>query len=467
MLKRRSQFFKSALFLIDLLTVESVWLASFWLRFETDWVPLTKPRPPLEPYLWMSLPILAAFGLILPAFDLYRTRRISGYAAEVWDIARAASLGVLVVLGLTFFVRHVEFSRVVFAFFWAGAVVGLALSRRLARALLRLARRRGYNLRFALIVGAGTLGQEIARRVRRHPEFGIKLAGFLTRHPEKIGTELAGAPVLGLYDDLERVLKERPVDQVFFALPLRDQWRIEELFRPVVDGVYDVKVVPDLLHFMTLRGAAEMLDGMPVISMQHSPLAGWNSVAKRGLDLAFSLVVLTLTAPVLALIAVAIKLGSPGPVFFRQQRMGLDGRLFEMLKFRTMRTDAESESGPVWAVANDPRRTPLGRLLRSTSLDELPQFINVLRGDMSVVGPRPERPEFVAQFRKSVPKYMLRHMIKAGITGLAQVQGWRGNTSIEERIKCDLEYIENWSLLLDLKIMCVTVWRGFINRSAY
>jgi Undecaprenyl-phosphate glucose phosphotransferase len=343
----------------------------------------------------------------------------------------------------------------------------LVLARRLARALLRLARRRGYNLRFALIIGAGALGQEIARRLRQHPEFGIKIAGFLTRHPEKIGLELAGAPVLGLYDDLERVLKDRPVDQVFFALPLRDQWRIEELFRPVVDGVYDVKVVPDLLHFMTLRGAAEMLDGLPVISMQHSPLAGWNSVAKRGLDVAFSLLVLAATAPLLLLIALAIKLDSPGPVFFRQQRMGLDGKLFEMLKFRSMRADAEADSGPTWAVQDDPRRTPLGRLLRATSLDELPQFINVLRGEMSVVGPRPERPEFVAQFRKSVPKYMLRHMIKAGITGLAQVKGWRGNTSIEERIKCDLEYIENWSLLLDLKIMCVTLWRGFINRSAY
>ena len=467
MLKRNSQFFKSLVLISDLAVIGGAWLGAYLIRFHSGWVPVTKGSPDVEVYLWLTIPIMACFGLVLPLFDLYRPRRISTIASELWLILRATTLATLIVVAFSFFLRQYEFSRLVFGLFWLGAVVGLILSRALNRGLLRWARRRGYNLRYALIVGAGELGQEVARRLRERPEFGIKIAGFLTRHAHKVDQTIGGAPVLGLYEQLDQVLKERVVDQVLFALPLRDQWRLEELYKHVEDGVYDVKVVPDLMHFITLRGAAEMVDGMPVISVQNSPLFGWNTVLKRAMDVVFSAVILTATAPIMLIIALAVKLSSPGPVFHRQIRMGMDGCTFQMLKFRSMRVNAERDSGPVWTAENDPRRTALGVFLRRASLDELPQFLNVLRGEMSIVGPRPERPEFVAQFRKSVPKYMLRHMTKAGITGLAQVKGWRGNTSIEERIKCDLEYIEHWTLLLDLKIMWVTIWRGLIHRSAY
>lgn len=217
---------------------------------------------------------------------------------------------------------------------------------------------------------------------------------------------------------------------------------------------------------MTLRGGVEEFDGLPLISLQESPHYGWNLVGKRSLDIALSTVALLITGPLLLLVAAIIKLTSSGPVLYRQERMGLDGRTFQMLKFRSMRNDAEDDTGPVWAARDDERRTGIGALLRRTSLDELPQLVNVLKGEMSLVGPRPERPVFIEEFRKRIPRYMLRHKVKAGITGWAQVNGWRGDTSIEKRIECDLFYIENWSLFFDLRILWLSFWKGFIHRNA-
>ena len=229
----------------------------------------------------------------------------------------------------------------------------------------------------------------------------------------------------------------------------------------------EVKALPAMCEFVSLRAEAEMFEGLPLITLQGSPLYGWNLVIKRVLDVVGASAALVVFSPVLCAIAALVKLTSPGPVFFRQLRMGLDGQAFEMLKFRSMKLDAESETGPVWTQPNDDRRTPIGAFLRRTSLDELPQFWNVLRGEMSIVGPRPERPEFIARFRETLPQYMLRHKMKAGITGWAQINGWRGNTSLERRIEHDLYYIEHWSIWFDFKIMLLTVWRGFIHRHAY
>jgi Undecaprenyl-phosphate glucose phosphotransferase len=229
----------------------------------------------------------------------------------------------------------------------------------------------------------------------------------------------------------------------------------------------EIKVIPSFYEYVKLHAEAETFEGLPVITLQGSPLHGWNVVLKRGVDLAGAAVALTVLSPIMLCSAAFIKISSSGPVFYRQTRMGLDGRAFEMLKFRSMRVGAETESGPVWAKAGDDRRTLIGKLLRRTSLDELPQFWNVLKGEMSIVGPRPERPEFIQQFRHSIPQYMLRHKMKAGITGWAQVNGWRGNTSLEKRLEYDLYYIEHWSIWFDLKIMWLTLWKGFLHKHAY
>jgi Undecaprenyl-phosphate glucose phosphotransferase len=251
------------------------------------------------------------------------------------------------------------------------------------------------------------------------------------------------------------------------ALPHAEYARVGDVLRDIGDDPVAIHLVPDVFGLASLRGGMEEFEGVPLIHLRESPLHGWNRVLKRAFDLIIGGAVLVAVLPLMALIAIAVKLTSPGPVLLGQVRMGLDGREFRMLKFRTMRADAEADTGPVWAQADDPRRTRLGGMLRRFSLDELPQLFNVLRGEMSLVGPRPERPVFVEEFRRQVPGYMLRHKVKAGMTGWAQIHGWRGNTSLEKRIEYDLYYIERWSLAFDLTILVRTIWHGFANPHAY
>jgi Undecaprenyl-phosphate glucose phosphotransferase len=281
-----------------------------------------------------------------------------------------------------------------------------------------------------------------------------------------VGEKVEGREVLGGYAAVTQILAEHRADQLFVALPMEAHHELLKILNAIEGELVDVRVVPDVLQFVTLRSVVEELEGLPVVSLAQSPITGWSRIAKRGMDIVCATVGLLVLSPVLGLIAVAIRLGSPGPVLFRQERMGLDGRSFQMYKFRSMRDDAEAETGPVWASDGDCRRTGLGRLLRRFSLDELPQLWNVLRGEMSLVGPRPERPFFVHQFKTLIPQYMLRHKVKSGMTGWAQVNGLRGNTSLEKRIEYDLYYIQNWSIALDVKIVLLTAYRAWQHRYA-
>jgi Undecaprenyl-phosphate glucose phosphotransferase len=303
----------------------------------------------------------------------------------------------------------------------------------------------------------------VIERLRARPDTGIQVTGL-------IGDKREGAeavPWLGGYADLAALLAARPVDHVIVALAHEDAARLPGLLEAIGDEPVTIHVVPDLFRFTSLRGGIEEFEGVPFVHLRESPLHGWNAVAKRAFDVAFSAVLLAALAPLLLLLGLAVRLTSRGPALFRQERMGLDGQRFGMLKFRTMKVGAEEESGPVWAQAGDARRTAIGAFLRRFSLDELPQFVNVLRGEMSVVGPRPERPVFVERFRQTVPGYMLRHKVKSGLTGWAQIHGLRGNTSLERRIEYDLQYIERWSFWLDLKIIALTVVRVLFDRNAY
>jgi Undecaprenyl-phosphate glucose phosphotransferase len=275
-----------------------------------------------------------------------------------------------------------------------------------------------------------------------------------------------GVPVVGSYSALSTFLERTDIDQILVTLPLEDHHLRPEIMEQLKDSIVDIKVIPDLYQFASIGGAIEEFEGLPVISLQACPLDGINLFTKRALDLALATALLVLLSPFMLIIAMLVKLNSKGPVFYKQERVSFDGTRFKIIKFRTMQVDAEA-SGPGWTKPGDERVTLLGRILRSTSLDELPQLINVLRGDMSIVGPRPERPVFIQEFRQRVPRYMLRHKVPAGMTGWAQVHGWRGDTSIDKRIEYDLYYIENWSLLLDIKILCLTLFNGFRNRNAY
>jgi Undecaprenyl-phosphate glucose phosphotransferase len=410
------------------------------------------------------VPILFVWGVSFRAFDLYRPRRMGSHLAEVFDIAIANSLSVLILIGLTFFVRQFEYSRLVFLYFWVLNLVALGFSRMVFREGLRFFRKQGYNQRHCLIIGADKLGQRIAHSLSLHPEFGLKVHGYLTQQPKKMGQTFEGVAVIGLYGDLEKYAPA--LDIIFLCLPLEDQPVAEKMLGYLATTTAEVKVVPSIYEFITLRAEAEMFEGLPIITLQGSPLYGWNTILKRSSDVIGSVIALSLTLPVQGVIALLIKLTSPGPVFFKQERMGLDGKPFMMLKFRTMQLDHPGDT-VLLTPMDDPRVTPIGKVLRRMSLDELPQFWNVLKGDMSVVGPRPERSWVVEEVRKQIPLYMLKHKMKAGITGWAQVSGWRGDTSLEKRIEFDLYYIEHWSIWLDLKIMWLTIWQGFIHKHAY
>jgi Undecaprenyl-phosphate glucose phosphotransferase len=292
--------------------------------------------------------------------------------------------------------------------------------------------------------------------------------GFLADPPSP--PQVAGLPVLGGLEEATQLLQAHGVDQLYIALPLEQHAKLLGLIKSVSNECVDIKVVPDLVQYATIKAALEDLDGIPIISLNEVPLRGWNSMVKRLMDIAFgvTLLVLLTLIPVIPAIVLLIRLrGGQGPILYRQERMSLDGKTFQIYKFRTMVDQAERETGPVFASAEDPRRTAVGIWLRRFNLDELPQLLNVVLGDMSLVGPRPERPPFVRLFKERIPQYMLRHRVKSGITGWAQVNGWRGNTSIEKRIEYDLYYIENWSLLLDVKILILTLLRGFGQRHAY
>lgn len=468
MLKKHSKFFENILFITDLIVIALAWLFSYHIRFYSGILPVDKGIPSFYIYLYLITPILFIWGFVFKLFELYRPKRLSSYHDELFDITKACSFSVLILVTLTFFFRQYDYSRLMFATFWIMTIVAMSIERVVFREVLRYVRRKGYNLRFAVIVGTGKTAEDIFRRIDIHPELGIKVVGFISSNPGYLQDNKKGRiPVFGTYDNIKEIIRDKRIDQVIIALPAEEHQITIDLLKRIDDEMVDIKVVPDIWEFMTLRGGIDELDGLPIITLQDTPLYGWNIVLKRITDMVLSIIAIIISAPLMMLIAVINKLASPGPILYRQERMGLDGKNFDMFKFRSMEMDAEDKAGAVWAKENDPRRTKFGAFLRKTSLDELPQFFNVLKGDMSIVGPRPERPVFIEEFRKNIPGYMLRHKMKAGITGLAQVNGWRGNTSLEKRIECDLFYIENWSLWLDIKIMWLTIWKGLVNKNAY
>ena len=467
MLKKYNQVFLSALIISDSLVILVSWIGAYYFRFQTGWFPLEGAIPPFSKYESLLIPVWILFLVNFKIVGLYKPLRGKSPWVDYYNIIKANTIAVLLLSAFLFFFPEESYSRLVIGIFWFSVTFFLVASHMVIRNVLRMFRRRGKNLRYVLVAGAGELGRELAHRIDLHPEMGFKIVGYLSTHKNKVGTRIGGYPVLGTLDHVAQCVRDHGVDKLFITLPMKSQDQIETVLFHLGEEPIDVMVVPDLLKFMNLSGGVDNFDGFPVVNLTESPLYGWNLVFKRLTDIVISMTAIILTSPLMALISVLIKLESRGPVFYLQERVGLDQKTFRMYKFRSMRIDAEFQSGPVWTKENDDRRTRLGALLRQTSLDELPQFFNVFLGDMSMVGPRPERPVFVEDFKKSVPHYMLRLKMKAGITGWAQVNGWRGNTSLEKRLEHDLYYIQHWSLYFDLKILFKTLWNGLINRHAY
>lgn len=420
-----------------------------------------------ERYLAALLGIAVFCFAMFPLLSLYSPQRGVTLFAEAGRLLNAWLLVAAAWFGYLFLSKSgADFSRG-WSLYLVAFGAGLHFAVRAGiRLVLRGLRRRGYNQRSVVIAGAGRLGQDIARRLARTPWSGLSVRGFYDDDSSLKGARVENVEVLGSIDNLARDLARRPADQVWIALPLRADARIRDLLLQLRQYSVEVRLVPDIFNFALLNHSMSEVAGLPVINLTESPLSGGNLVLKNFEDFVLSILLLVLAAPAMLLIAAGVKLSSPGPVFYRQERVTWNGRRFMMRKFRTMPVDAEAATGPVWTRSGEHRATAFGAFLRRTSLDELPQLINVLAGEMSLVGPRPERPEFVEQFRQSIPGYMQKHLVKAGITGWAQVNDLRGDTDLTRRIEFDLYYIDNWSLWFDLRILCLTLWHILTSRNA-
>jgi Undecaprenyl-phosphate glucose phosphotransferase len=443
-------------------------LAAWFLRFRFEVIPLTKGQQDLATYAQLLPIVTIVFPLAFAVQGLYRIRPARSKTEEWLSVAIGSVVATVVLSGVLLWVRpghpDVLYSRATLLIFMLCATVFVIVGRIFVRAFVERRHRDGRDVDRVLIAGNGELARAVVERIEAHGELGFRIVGYLRNGDDSV---LGDLPCLGAIDEAEQIVASHAVDHVFVALPHASSKAMMALLDRLVRSCVSIHVVPDLLQFMVLRSRVEDIDGLPTINLSETPLEGWSRFVKRGFDLVVAGAAALFFSPLMLLIALAIWLEDRGPIFYRQVRMGLDGKPFEILKFRSMRVGAETETGAKWAERDDPRRTRVGRLIRAWSFDELPQLWNVLRGDMSVVGPRPERPQFVEQFRAELPHYMLRHKVRAGMTGWAQVHGWRGNTSIRMRIEHDLYYIENWSLMLDLKICFMTVLHGLRHENAY
>jgi len=466
MITKNRQLFATGLFLLDGVVIAASWLAAYWLRFHGLGVPSPLGVPPIGPYLWFGAVLTPVALMILRSLHLYRSTRTVRLSQEMFALIQGVVL-VTALAGLGSYLLRGELSRTVLLLFAAVAAFALCGTHAVGRLAMRAVRRNRRNLRHVLIVGTGELAADLERKMTSERDFGFAVEGIVAAGADEIGQMIGSTRVIGSVSQLPELVERTGAELVYLALN-RSEYEAElEALERLNDSTAAVRLVPDLSRTFTLNASVEDFDGTPIILVTESPGQGWNAVLKRTFDFTFALLGLVLLSPVLLLLAIVVKLDSPGPALYAQERVGLSGRRFKMYKFRTMRADAEAGGKAEWSRPGDPRRTRTGSILRRLSLDELPQLANVLVGHMSLVGPRPERPVFVKQFRASIPRYMLRHHVKAGITGWAQVNGLRGDTPLDQRIEYDLYYIKNWSMGFDVKIIFLTLLRVFRDQSAH
>ncbi len=439
----------------DLTVTAVVWVGAYLLRFALWQAPDGVP----DFYLVLrGLPVVLVLAAVAYRIcGLYEVHRLKQLPRELGVVCKAGGLLFLLAIAVTFYRRDLYESRLALTLFLALNVVMLVLVRRVIWRAVKWLRRYGLNHGRAVIVGTGRTGRLVAKTIQDNAWTGLEAIGFVDT-PSKIEPDML--PRLGQVEQLEQIVLDNDIDHVFVALPLSRFNELNRVYRVLSNVLVEVQLVPDVPHIAGMRLRMLEIDEVAFLSLRQSPHYGWPRVAKRAMDLVLGGAALVVLSPLMGALGIAIKCGSPGPIFYRQTRMGLGGQKFDMLKFRSMDQDAERETGPVWASRRDRRCTAVGRFMRRWSLDELPQLLNVLRGDMSLVGPRPERGVFVEKFRREIPDYTQRHLVKAGMTGWAQIHGWRGNTSLRNRIRCDLHYISHWSLWLDLRILLLTLWGG-------
>lgn len=406
--------------------------------------------------------------IIFPIFRTYGSWRGKASREQIRTIAMAWTTVIAVLIVLAFITKtSTLYSRQWLVTWGVFGFTLIIVFRSVLGFTLKLIRLKGWNHKRIIILGAGDLGKAIASRLKNASATGLKVYSLLDDDEKKHDRVIEGIKVEGNLNKVAELVDRYEIDEVWVALPLRAENRIKDVLHDLRFSTVDIRFVPDIFNLALLNHSITEIAGLPVLNLSESPMHGINWFAKTIEDKLLSLFILLLVSPLMIIIALGVKLSSPGPIFYRQERVSWNGRPFMMLKFRSMPVAVEDESGPVWAKAGERRATKYGAFLRKTSLDELPQFLNVLKGDMSIVGPRPERPIFVSEFKEKIPAYMKKHLVKAGITGWAQINGWRGDTDLNSRIEYDLHYIENWSVWFDLKIIFLTLVKGFVHKHAY
>ena len=465
MIKENQKHFNRLQVLIDAFVLLFSYVAAWVIKFQI--ISSDDGALSLRTYM-IALPItvLVYLGLYY-LFSLYTPKRVQGRRLELWNIVKANTVGIALFLGVLYLIKMMHFSREMLFIFYVINICLEAIARNLIRYFLRSMRRKGYNLKHIVLVGYSRAAEEYIDRILENPQWGYKIRGILDDHIEA-GTEYKGIKVLGKIDNLMIILPENRLDEIAITLGLSEYARLEEIVNLCEKSGVHTKFIPDYNQIIPTKPYTEDILGLPVINIRHVPLTNtFYAAMKRVMDIAGAICAIILFSPIMMFSVIMIKLISPGPLIFKQERVGLHNHTFMMYKFRSMDVQPPEKEKTKWTVKDDPRVTNFGKFMRKTSIDELPQLFNVLKGEMSLVGPRPERPFFVEKFKEEIPRYMIKHQVRPGLTGWAQVNGYRGNTSIRKRIEYDLYYIENWTLGLDVKILFLTIFKGFINKNAY
>ena len=426
----------------------------------------------LAQYCVALIGIIPLYLMLYLACNLYTSKRVQGRRLEGGNIVKANTIGILIVMAAFFPLRDViepikYYSRWMLAYFYVINIVLEIIARNLIRWCLRKIRRKGFNLRHLIFVGYSGAAEAFIDRILANPQWGYKISGILDDNKEP-GYTYKGIAVLGPTDELEKILENNRLDEIALTLALREYYKLKRIVAICEKSGVHTKFVPDYNDIIPTRPYTEDLLGLPVVNIRHVPLTNsFNMICKRAMDIVGAIVAIIIFSPVMLVTAVLVKTTSKGPLIYKQERVGLHNQTFQMYKFRSMEVQSAKSEKRAWTVRDDPRVTKVGRVIRKTSIDELPQLFNILKGDMSLVGPRPERPFFVEKFREEIPRYMVKHQVRPGLTGWAQVNGYRGDTSIKKRIEYDLYYIENWTMGLDIKILFLTFFKGFVNKNAY
>ena len=467
MIKENQKHFNRLQVVIDAFVIALSYFLAWVIKFYVPFLNDNVGRLPFRVYMSALLFIVPGYLILNYAFNMYTPKRMQGRRLELSNIIKANTIGMFLFVGVLYLVKQIDFSRHVIFIFYVVNIFLETLSRNLIRLGLRQMRSKGYNQKHVLLVGYSRAAEEYIDRILANPQWGYKVRGILDDHIEA-GTEYKGIKVLGRIANLMVILPQNHLDEIAITLGLNEYYRLEQIVALCEKSGVHTKFIPDYNRIIPTKPYTEDILGLPVINIRYVPLSNtFNALIKRIMDFGGALAAIVLFSTIMLFSVIMIKITSPGPLIYKQERVGLHNRNFMMYKFRSMDVQPPEEEKKAWTVKDDPRVTNFGKFMRKTSIDELPQLFNVLRGEMSLVGPRPERPFFVEKFREEIPRYMIKHQVRPGLTGWAQVNGYRGNTSIRKRIEYDLYYIENWTIGLDIKILFLTVFKGFVNKNAY